>query len=142
MGLRDSRVGKIFEGWLVSFGAAHVQRPADVFGVATKGEQDMNGIVPGSPITLVSASGFKGVTFTVINLSTTAAANKDHFLVVSANNTAFNDLTTAGLRSIIPIDTADTLSFKGTPLPTQITFAMNSDPGAGAVTVAFTTGEE
>ena len=111
-------------------GAADVKRPSDVYGAIVRGEQDMNGVDTAAPITITTATGFKGIKIDTAIITAAAAGTNSLFVAVSANNTVYNDVAVAGLRHISPVNRDFIITFLGTPLPTQIQIGLDTDPGA------------
>lgn len=124
-------------------GAAHIKAPTDIYGTIGHGDQDLNGVtLAANVITLNSGSGFTGIRISTAIDSTAIDLVASLFVAVGANNTAFNDITIAGLRHVIPLGETDTIPFVGTPLPTQITIGVDTDVAAvNLAWISYTTTE-
>jgi len=121
-------------------GAACVALPENTLGMVSIGEIDNSTAGLAAGVVIPFAQGLLGITIKVIPLVPTfdkttgvyTAPSTVTHMIVAFNNTAFNDISIAGLRHLIPMGDERTFTFSGSPLPSQVTIGTAT---AGATTV-------
>ena len=118
--------------WLGTEGVAHVAIPQNAFGTVSTGEVDGTGTAANT--TYYFPNGLNGVT--ISNAADTAGAYtaaQDAYIYVAFNNSALNDVTTAGYRIAIPPNSSMPINFMfvsgAGPKPTEMTLRVTNATG-------------